>query len=239
MLLFVTFCFGLIGFADDLAKVKKYTTTGVPGRLRLALGLLLGLGAAALLGERAYLALKAELAQVLLDRAFERRLAGEPNARPWRWADMQPVAELEVPRLNLRRSILSGASGESLAFGLGHLHGTALPGQPGRSVVAGHRDSFAAFLQRLRPGDDLWLRVPAGRQRYRVLETQVVHRSDTGILRDQGEGLTLLTCWPFEGLLRSPWRYVVRAEPLGPGPQVVRREVRSRSTASLAPSSRG
>jgi phospho-N-acetylmuramoyl-pentapeptide-transferase len=40
MVLFVTVGFGLVGFADDLAKVKKYTTKGVSGRLRLVIGLL-------------------------------------------------------------------------------------------------------------------------------------------------------------------------------------------------------
>jgi len=38
MVLFVTLSFGLIGFADDYAKVSKQNVKGVPGRLRLALG---------------------------------------------------------------------------------------------------------------------------------------------------------------------------------------------------------
>ncbi len=37
--LFVTYSFGLIGFADDYAKVSKATTAGVPGRVRFGLGL--------------------------------------------------------------------------------------------------------------------------------------------------------------------------------------------------------
>ncbi|MDE9449390.1 phospho-N-acetylmuramoyl-pentapeptide-transferase [Aliiroseovarius sp. Z3] len=39
--LFVTYGFGLIGFADDYAKVSKATTDGVSGKLRMALGLLI------------------------------------------------------------------------------------------------------------------------------------------------------------------------------------------------------
>ncbi|WP_371169146.1 phospho-N-acetylmuramoyl-pentapeptide-transferase [Aliiroseovarius sp. 2305UL8-7] len=39
--LFVTYGFGLIGFADDYAKVSKATTAGVSGKVRLALGLLI------------------------------------------------------------------------------------------------------------------------------------------------------------------------------------------------------
>ena len=42
----VTVGFGLIGFADDYAKVTKQSVRGVSGRVRFALGLLLALGAA-------------------------------------------------------------------------------------------------------------------------------------------------------------------------------------------------
>ena len=38
MVLFVTLAYGLIGFADDYAKVSKQNTAGVSGKVRLALG---------------------------------------------------------------------------------------------------------------------------------------------------------------------------------------------------------
>ena len=41
MILFVTMSFGLIGFADDYAKVSRQTTAGVPGKVRLLLGLVI------------------------------------------------------------------------------------------------------------------------------------------------------------------------------------------------------
>jgi len=46
IVLLVTIGFGLIGFVDDYAKVTKQSHKGVPGRVRLGLGLLIGLGAA-------------------------------------------------------------------------------------------------------------------------------------------------------------------------------------------------
>ncbi len=46
MVLFVTAGFGLIGFADDFAKVKRQTHDGVSGRIRLAAGFLIALVAA-------------------------------------------------------------------------------------------------------------------------------------------------------------------------------------------------
>ena len=39
LVLFVTMSFALIGFADDYAKVSKQNTSGVPGKVRLALGI--------------------------------------------------------------------------------------------------------------------------------------------------------------------------------------------------------
>ena len=46
IVLLVTVGFGLIGFADDYAKVTRQSHKGVPGRVRLGLGLAIGLGAA-------------------------------------------------------------------------------------------------------------------------------------------------------------------------------------------------
>jgi phospho-N-acetylmuramoyl-pentapeptide-transferase len=42
----VTLAFGAIGFADDFAKVSQQNTKGVPGRLRMALGILIAVVAA-------------------------------------------------------------------------------------------------------------------------------------------------------------------------------------------------
>lgn len=41
LVLFVTFGFGAIGFADDYSKVKKYSHAGVSGKVRLAIGFLI------------------------------------------------------------------------------------------------------------------------------------------------------------------------------------------------------
>ncbi len=46
LVLFVTLSFAAIGFADDYAKVSKQNTNGVPGKLRIALGILIGVIAA-------------------------------------------------------------------------------------------------------------------------------------------------------------------------------------------------
>ncbi|KIC07900.1 phospho-N-acetylmuramoyl-pentapeptide-transferase [Leisingera sp. ANG-M1] len=45
LVLFVTLAYGLIGFADDYAKVSKQNTKGVPGKVRLMLGVLIAVTA--------------------------------------------------------------------------------------------------------------------------------------------------------------------------------------------------
>ena len=70
-----------------------------------------------------YIHLKAELAQVLIARAW----ASGSVQRPWPWADTWPVAELIVPGLDVSRIVLAGDSGESLAFGPGHSFASAMP----------------------------------------------------------------------------------------------------------------
>lgn len=46
LVLFVTLSFGLIGLADDYAKVSRQNTKGVPGKVRIALGVLIAFIAA-------------------------------------------------------------------------------------------------------------------------------------------------------------------------------------------------
>ena len=59
----------------------------------VAVALLAALGAWEL-GHGAWIHAKAQLAQYLLQRAWERTLRGEPAAKPWPWADTWPVARL-------------------------------------------------------------------------------------------------------------------------------------------------
>lgn len=173
--------------------------------------LLLGAGGA-LLGHRGYVEAKALLAGRLIDRALAAHLRDGKPHRPWTWADTYPIAILELERLGIRRSVLAGASGTSLAFGVGHIDGTAWPNAPGNCVLAGHRDRAFAFLEEVRPGDVLRLRTAGSDREYVVDGTAIVARTDTGALQPAGDHrLTLLTCYPFNGLLRSPWRYVVTA----------------------------
>jgi sortase A len=178
--------------------------------------------AAAWHGSRAAWTLaKADLAQVLVRRAWEKSRAGDADARPWPWADTRPVARLTAPALGVDTFVLAGASGRTLAFGPGHLDGTPEPGERGNAVISGHRDTHFAFLERLAAGDLLWLERRDGRKlRYVVAATRVVDLGDLQVAEDTDDTrLTLVTCYPFHALRPGgPLRYVVvarRAEDRG------------------------
>ena len=176
-------------------------------------GLALLAAGGVLLTEQGWLTAKACVAEVLIDRALERHLADGGTHRPWGWADMHPVATLEAPRLGVRRVVLSGATGATLAFGAGHVHGTARPNARGNCAVAGHRDGRFAFLERLEPGDEIVLRSHSGTMRYEVTARKVTDRRDASVLEPTVTNrLTLITCYPFGGLRRSELRYVVVCE---------------------------
>ncbi len=165
-------------------------------------------------GRGLWIPLKAELAQVLLERAWARTRDGAAAARPWSWADTWPVARLAAPRQGAEMIVLAGASGAVLAFGPGHLAGSGLPGEAGNAVIAGHRDTHFEFLRRLEPGDEIRLETPGGgRHRYRVENARVVDEHDASVLRPAaGSVLTLVTCYPFDAVVPGgPLRFVVRA----------------------------
>lgn len=175
-------------------------------------------------GHAGYIYAKAYLAQVLIADAWARTHAGEPEAKPWPWADTWPVARLRAPAQDEAAFVLAGANGRTIAFGPGHMFGTPLPGEPGNSVIGAHRDTHFAFLQRVRIGDLIEVDTPQGRTvRYRVTDTRIVDKSDLRVLEqpDHLRELTLVTCYPFDAIRAGgPLRYVVQA-----------REVRQRALA--------
>lgn len=165
-------------------------------------------------GQGAYIHAKARLAQYLIAAAWTRTLAGEAHVKPWPWADTWPIARLRVPRLNVDLYVLAGASGRTLAFGPGHLDGTAAPGAAGNSVLAAHRDTHFAFLAALRPGDEILVDTPVHRsRRYVVVDHRIVDEHDLRVLQPNvAPQLTLVTCYPFDAVRPGgPLRYVVQA----------------------------
>jgi sortase A len=167
---------------------------------------------------------KAELAGILILRAWEQEVySGKPRA-PWPWADTHPVARLRIPRLGYDEIVLEGATPRTLAFGPARMFSGANLGGPGNLVLAGHRTSWFRPLEAIRQGDEVdieWAGARVGElqeRTYRVDVIRVVDPQDVTLLAPTSEdALTLITCYPFGRSPGSPQRYLVRASPLGGG----------------------
>jgi sortase A len=166
------------------------------------------------LGQGAYIPAKAWLAQELMQRAWQRADHQDDRQAPWPWADTWPVARLKANSGDIDLIVLAGGSGRTLAFGPGHLSASALPGDTGNSVIAGHRDTHFAFLRDVEMGDTLVIeRFSGSKHLYKVVGIDVVDSRRGSLLLDTDVSiLTLVTCYPFEAdEAGGPLRYVVTA----------------------------
>ncbi len=130
------------------------------------------------------------------------------------------IGRLEIPRLNLAVMVREGADEGTLSRAVGHIPGTALPGNIGNVGLAGHRDTFFRALRNIRADDVIDLETTAGTYRYVVNSTRIVTPRDVRVLRASGgETLTLVTCYPFYYVGSAPKRFIVHATQVGANPQ--------------------
>jgi len=122
------------------------------------------------------------------------------------------LGRIEIPRLGVTIAILEGTSAQTLRLGVGHIKGTALPGERGNSGIAGHRDTFFRPLKDIRANDEIRIQTASGISRYQVDWVRVVAPEDTEILNPASKpSVTLITCYPFHLIGAARERFVVHA----------------------------
>jgi sortase A len=128
-----------------------------------------------------------------------------------------------IDRLKDGWAVVEGVGRNDLKNGVGHMPSTPLPGQPGNSVISGHRTTYGApfhEFDQLNPGDIIEVETGLGVHIYEVRETIIVRPTEVWVT-DQREGawLTLTTCHP---KFSSRQRLVVFAELVGgPNAEVI------------------
>jgi sortase A len=194
-----------------LAPVRDLNTRSLTAIAILIAGLVV-------LAQAFWIPLKAQVAQGLMDVAWQRQVRMHTPQRPWPWADFAPAARLRFPNQHKAVLALSDAAGESLAFGPTLMAASAAPGQPGVAVFAAHRDTHFAFLGQLKAGDPVTVEMPNGPLTYRITGSEVVRWDASGIVAHDGGAsrIALVTCWPLDALMHGPMRYGVWAELVKP-----------------------
>jgi sortase A len=123
------------------------------------------------------------------------------------------IGRIDIPRLGVSVIVIEGDGTKILRRAVGHIRGTALPGQPGNIGISGHRDTFFRPLRNIERNDIITLSTLRGEYRYRVVSTKIVGPRDVAVLDpSEVEVLTLVTCYPFYYVGSAPSRFIVRAE---------------------------
>ena len=176
------------------------------------------------------------------------RLSGEPHPS---WLSMlyrdrgSAIARIEIPRINVDKTVVEGVRVSDLRKGPGHYPATPMPGQAGNAAIAGHRTTYGApfgEIDQLMPGDQIMVTTIQGEFTYEVLEQGDGHGhlivSPTAVevldqnFRDHPDRLTLTACHP-KGSARQ--RIIVVAELVGdPAPTYPRPGQEELAAAQLA-----
>jgi sortase A len=173
----------------------------------------------ACLGYYAYVAIEARLYQELENRELDMILSTAPTVpqapggvRPPQPLPGSALGRIEIPRLGVSAIIRAGSDAKTLRLAVGHIPGTALPGEVGNMGLAGHRDTFFRRLRDIRAADDIRVVTTGGTFTFKVNTLTIVSPKDTWVLNPtRTPTLTLVTCYPFTYIGSAPQRFIVHA----------------------------
>jgi sortase A len=161
-------------------------------------------------------ALASELEQSRATIQVPSRPAARKAAPP---AQRALIGRIDVARLKLSALAREGVDTRTLRGSVGHVPGSALPGEVGNAAFAAHRDTFFRPLRGIRRGDEIAITTPRGEFRYVVSGTRIVDPEEVSVLRASREPtLTLVTCYPFDYIGSAPQRFIVTARLVRPKP---------------------
>jgi sortase A len=126
------------------------------------------------------------------------------------------IGILRIPKIHVEVPILEGTDDLTLNRGVGHVAGTANPGENGNVAIAGHRDGFFRGLKDIVVGDQIEIATLQRSLTYTIDRITIVERTDLSVLQPRSHAsLTLITCYPFYFIGSAPQRYIVQASASG------------------------
>lgn len=133
-----------------------------------------------------------------------------PHLQQWvQPAPAQPVptpsaaypSRIAIPSIAVDAPIVDGVTWEDLKKGVGHLPGSANPGERGNMYLAAHNDIFGEifrYLDKLELGDEFFVYSGDQSHRYVVTSKRVIEPTDVSVMYPTTEPIaTLQTCYPY------------------------------------------
>lgn len=106
-----------------------------------------------------------------------------------------------IPKIKVDAPIVNGVGWEDLKQGVGHLPGSANPGERGNMYLAAHNDIFGEifrYLEDLEPGDEYFIYTGGEKFRYVVKEKRIIEPTQVEVMLPTTEPVaTLQTCYPY------------------------------------------
>jgi sortase A len=106
-----------------------------------------------------------------------------------------------IPSIDVDAPIVGGVTWEDLKKGVGHLPGSANPGERGNMYLAAHNDIFGEifrYLDDLELGDEFFVYSGDQSHRYVVTSKRVIGPTDVSVMYPTTEPIaTLQTCYPY------------------------------------------
>jgi sortase A len=134
-----------------------------------------------------------------------------PPANPRAASAIVKIGEIHIPKIGLVHPVYEGVTLTVIDKGPGHWPGSAVPGQLGNAVFAGHRVTHSHPFRRINEmaaGDEIIFKMENGTFVYKMTGFQIVTPKDVHIVNPTDDAtVTLFACHP-PGSARQ--RYVVR-----------------------------
>ncbi|MCB9076212.1 MAG: class D sortase [Anaerolineaceae bacterium] len=115
--------------------------------------------------------------------------------------DAKPPTRIVIPKINVDAPIVNGVGWDDLKKGVGHLPGSANPGERGNLYLAAHNDIYGEifrYLEDLEVGDTYDIYAGEERFHYVVKERRIIDPTEVEVMLPTTEPVsTLQTCYPY------------------------------------------
>lgn len=128
---------------------------------------------------------------------------------------LEVMGIVSIPKIDINLMFVEGVTKQALKFAVGHMPGTAMPGEVGNCALAGHRSyTFGEYFNRLdevEVGDEIQITRGKETYTYKVYESFLVEPTEVWVTEpiEDKKIVTLITCHP---VVQATHRLIVRGE---------------------------